>query len=455
MSVLFCTACGYRVSFGSAFCEECGVVFSDKIEPGTGETSKASNHPSSPPWMTWLDVGGKSLGLGAPLVAVFDFLSPRVALLPFAATIALVGLVTALALRKFVAPSLPATSQLRLVLAPEARLHKSPLFIGTGVLSALMVTGAAWSNANAPAGGVIASHFDAAKNAQMQLGVLQGVQKEQRIQTAVLEDIREGRTTNPRRELANQGISWDGSGFSTALDSSDIAVVQLFLNGGRRWSLSTVKDAVENDDQKMMTLLLQYTSQLDTYGESFCSETVRMVTSGKLNNFRKTQLRYDPQSVPKLTAINKSFLKLFCKTEKDFQLLNEDLKQAVKTYKDSLQFRTAAKNSAVISAAPGTYRSHTECKRDLLQNDAELLLERANTFAVHDQNCGGFPCYRQGIASDQLLSAIKEKTLRGTKLITAQLIPDIEKYCESDSGQRSPFDDFDLQILKQVIAAVS
>ena len=112
-------------------------------------------------------------------------------------------------------------------------------------------------------------------------------------------------------------------------------------------------------------------------------------------------------------------------------------------------------NSAVISAAPGTYRSHTECKRDLLLNDAEFLLERANTFAVHDQNCGGFPCYREGIASDQLLSAIKEKTLRGTKLTTAQLIPDIEKYCESDSCQKSPFDDFDLQILKQVIAAVS
>ena len=136
-------------------------------------------------------------------------------------------------------------------------------------------------------------------------------------------------------------------------------------------------------------------------------------------------------------------------------IYNEDLKQAVKTYQDSLQFRTAAKNSAVISAAPGTYRSHTECKRDLLLNDAEFLLERANTFAVHDQNCGGFPCYREGIASDQLLSAIKEKTLRGTKLTTAQLIPDIEKYCESDSCQKSPFDDFDLQILKQVIAAVS
>jgi len=167
MSVLFCTACGYRVSIGSAFCEECGVVFSDKIEPGTGETSKASNHPSSPPWMTWLDVGGKSLGLGAPLAAVFDFLSPRVALLPFAATIAVVGLVTALALRKFVAPSLPSTSKLRLVLAPEAGLHRSRLMIGTGLLSVLMVTGAAWSNANAPEGGVIASKFDAARVAQM------------------------------------------------------------------------------------------------------------------------------------------------------------------------------------------------------------------------------------------------------------------------------------------------
>lgn len=173
MKTLFCTACGHGISAGSAFCEECGEVFGNEIEQGRGEIPTASNQLSSPAWMTRLDVGGKSLGLGAPLVAVFDFLSPRVALLPFAATIAIVGLVTALALRKFIVPSLPTTSKLRKVLAPEAGLHKSPLLIGTGMLSALMVTRAAWSNANAPADGVMVSHFDATKNAQMQLGVLQ------------------------------------------------------------------------------------------------------------------------------------------------------------------------------------------------------------------------------------------------------------------------------------------
>lgn len=241
----FCTGCGAPAATDQNHCDNCGLRLHDApvASPGSGAYGLAAHRKPST-LITWLDVGGKSLAFGTPLVAVFDFLSPRIALLPTAAVVAVVGLVVAVALRKFVAPALPAASWLRRVLAPEATLHKSPMLIATGVLSALMVTGAAWSSVNATEGGVIASKFDAAKNAQMQLGVLQGLQKEQRQQTAVLEDIREGRSNNPRKELVNLGVLWSNENFRSALVNSDLRVAQLFMDGGMGTDTTTLITAM-------------------------------------------------------------------------------------------------------------------------------------------------------------------------------------------------------------------
>lgn len=145
---------------------------------------------------------------------------------------------------------------------------------------------------------------------------------------------------------------------------------------------------------------------------------------------------------------------VFCKSERNLAFLNEELKEQRMPYQRHLQFRVVATNSAGISAAPGTYRTSTECKRDLLADNGKLLFRRANTFVVHDQKCGGLPCYHDGIDSDRLLSAVKEKTPHGARLVTPQLMPDLEKYCQSDSGQKSHFDDFDMQLIKQIIAAI-
>lgn len=455
MNSNFCTGCGYAVSVDGKFCEECGVVFSNKTKPDVAEMQRVPANPLPSTFITWIDVGGKSLAFGAPMVAIFNFLSPRVALLPVAAIIAVVGLLSAIALRKFVAPNLPVANKFRAALAPDVQLHKSPFLIATGLLSALMVTGAAWSSSNAVKGGVIASSFDAAKNAQMQLGVMQGLQKEQRMQTAVLEDIRDGRTINPRRELANQGITWDGNGFGNAIESSDITVIQLFLNGGMRWRLHNLERSVERGNQKIMALFLQYPTLLDADDERDCWSSAIHVRLGKLESFRKKQLKYEPQPVPVLTATDKGFLKLFCTATKDVAYLSKELKSEAESYDKRLLDRSATMDSVGISASPGTRRTSIECKRDLLANNAKLLLERANTFVAHEQRCGGIPCYGYAIASDQLLYAIKEKNSRGASLLTEHMTPDIEKYCESNSGQESPFDDFDMQVLKQIIDSLS
>ena len=184
----FCTSCGYGAPAGSRFCENCGddldgfkracgiasVEMSPEVVSGAVNKKVEVLKQARGVITSWVQPFNATLIFGTTLVAVFDFLSPRVALLPIAATIAVTGLIAATVLRRFVAPSLPDGSLLKRVLAPDARLHRSPVLVGAGVLSALMVTGAAWSSATSAGGGVIASKFDAARDAQIGLGVIQG-----------------------------------------------------------------------------------------------------------------------------------------------------------------------------------------------------------------------------------------------------------------------------------------
>ena len=423
MTVLFCTACGYGVSVGSAFCEECGEVFSDDIQPGKDEIPKVSIQPWSPAWMTWLDVGGKSLGLGAPLVAVFDFLSPRVALLPFAATIAIVGLVTAIALRKFVVPSLPATSKLRTVLAPEAGLHKSPLLIGTGVLSALMVTGAAWSNANAPAGGVMASHFDAARNAQMQLGVLQGLQKEQRVQTAVLEDIREGRSMDPRKELSNIGGTWNSENFQNALTNSDLRVIQLFLDGGIGTDKATLVTAMFSAPPAAQTLFVQRGGPART---DACEQALTASRSQLLQN--PGELAWAVWRKVCADAESKKRAKV---------VLSEMALEATNSYDSALSaFKQAEKKHAESQKKP--FLSVAACVAHELRDNANPLIAE---FSRSEASSGFKKSTTVGAREMFLLSLWKELT--AVKLIREQtgrdppagfiadeLRPKVERFCQ-------------------------
>ena len=282
------------------------------------------------------------------------FLSPRFALLPIAAAVAVTGMLAALALRKFVAPSLPQGSTLRRALSPELGVHKSPIVITTGLLSALMVSGAAWSHVNAPGGGVIASKFDAAKNAQVQLGILQAIQKEQRGQTAVLEDIRDGRTLNPRRELANQGILWTYKAFEDALEAKDLTVVTLFISGGMTWgpyaglkALWSKQDAISDQLISRPELLDLDAMRLSQYG---CFNYIQVFNQPS----RETEKLQDSKQIrPRvLRAQDKQWLKLICGNE-------EGKATALAELQDQM-----AKHSALPAA---------ECRKRLTHNDASAI----------------------------------------------------------------------------------
>lgn len=188
MNGQICTLCGNNAVDGGSLCKECEVrqAGAKGAELGSStalppiQSSEAIDRRAEMLKQTrgvisgWVAPFNSMFLFGGTLVAVFDFLSPRVALLPIAAVIAVLGLVATIVMRRFVAPDLPEGSKFRRLLAPNSGLHRSPILVGSCVLSALMVTGAAWSSAKSADGGVIASKFSAARNAQIQLGMIEG-----------------------------------------------------------------------------------------------------------------------------------------------------------------------------------------------------------------------------------------------------------------------------------------
>ena len=203
---LFCTSCGWRIDGEVLFCENCGESVSqvhttaaivstaamDVVALNGGAAASLPLHRTRTAIGTWLAPFNGAVLFGGTVVSVFDFLSPRIVLLPLAAILAASALLLMILARKFIAPDLKSESKMRQVMAPDVVFHKSPLLIMMSVFTALTVTGAAWSGAASATGGVMASKFDMVRGAQMQLGILHVMQKEQRVQTAVLVDIRDG-----------------------------------------------------------------------------------------------------------------------------------------------------------------------------------------------------------------------------------------------------------------------
>ena len=459
MSTLFCTTCGQGIDANALFCEHCGAGLSTKAELAP-QTDPADIKKFELPlkkvrtvFSNWVMPLNETLIFGTTLAGVLDFLSPRVALLPVAATLAVAGLLTALLLRKFVAPGLPAGSALHRALAPNVSLHKSPLLISAGTLSALLVSGAAWSNASSAAGGVIAGKFDAARNAQMQLGVMQGLQKEQRVQTAVLEDIREGRTTNPRRELANQGILWTTSAFNDAVEKSDKPVVSLFLAGGMKWDLSTVKYSQRFEGVDIQLLLLEYPKSIEKNDQ--CRDAIYQITEKEIATLRKLSNR-KAQIVPRLSELNTRLLKLFCSEPAALAELVTLIKQDEETYKRWYE-EELRKQAERLGPIPGIRRTPEECISELSASNGLRIQKALASYkysweAQYERSGRGpSPIDRRG-PFERLMDRAKA---------SGRFVPDSESkieiaaFCVNDDNNISTLDDFHLQVFKQVYSFLS
>ena len=101
MSSKFCTVCGHRAFADTRFCDECGAVFDvdlaydrktniETIPADTPTTREAVVKNARLVISSWVIPINATLVFGSTLVAVFDFLSPRVVLLPIASSIVVV-----------------------------------------------------------------------------------------------------------------------------------------------------------------------------------------------------------------------------------------------------------------------------------------------------------------------------------------------------------------------------
>lgn len=406
----------------------------------------------------------KAAGLGAPLVFVFDFVSPHIALLPAAAGLAVTGLLAAVVLRKYVAPGLPATSAFRQALAPELGLHRSRWVLGTGVLAALMVTGAAWSNANAPEGGIIASKFDAVKNAQMQLFTLQAVQKEQRVQTTVLEDIRDGRTLNPRKELANQGILWTDRAFRDALDAKDLAVVTLFIDGGMTWGPKTGLEALYGRQDAISDKLISRPELLviDRFKTPQCWSYIRVFNQPT----KETEKLQDAKQIrPRvLRAQDKQWLKLICgNAEGQATALAELQDQMAKystlpasecrqrfTHKDSKAMTLLSIDSGLASLPFERNESETAALRQVVEDQSDKT-SSSTLIPMTPENNRTFEPLRPKAAPTAAPSNEANK-----ETLTPQMLEAINNYCNMVS-RRPPaeYNGWTVESMKQIIAAIN
>ena len=443
---LFCTACGQKIEAGSRFCGHCGATVSrpdtasDASLPSYDGPEKAT-HPGGVVQVartainSWVMPFNASLLFAGTLAGLFDFLSPRLALLPVAAAVAVAGLLVTLLLRRYIAPSLPDSNRLRMLLAPDARLHRSPLMIAAAVLSAVMVSGAAWSSALAPGGGIIASKFDAVRNAQQQLGVLQGLQKEQRVQTAVMEDIREGRSANPRRELANQGILWTLESFNSALKSHDLQAVGLFLAGGMRWRLYQVQHLLTAQDDEAARLFLSYPAQIGQ-SASECADLMRTLVRP---DAATRDLPLLEQKAHALTTMERRFLKTFCAQPENVAAAAAVLKQ----YEQSRQQALDDYKRRQAAAVPGR-----QCEQLALANGGQALFLEAASFNILAPTTY--------TPRQELLASFNIALVTGGEGLTPKLVESVKKYCLTQATPQasSAVSDTEVQGMQQVMGAL-
>ena len=188
--------------------------------------------------------------LSSAVVAIADFLSPKLKLLPSLTVIGFLGVVLVLLLRKFL-KTRPAASRVGKWLNPRGPFHRAPAFNAAMFVTLVLCIGMVSSSVNAEKNGFLAANFDPFATFQQQMGIVSGIDSTvKRVETKVdvvstkidgmdgkidvIEGVVSGDTamSDPRKELARMGVTWSSASFGEAIRRNDGRVVQLFLEGG-------------------------------------------------------------------------------------------------------------------------------------------------------------------------------------------------------------------------------
>ena len=159
------------------------------------------------------------------LIPLLDFLRPKTSLISYLAAVAVLFFVVLVVLKKMGKPT------------PQA--IPSALLVTTGICACLVTVSAYASNQHPE--GYAASKFPEVRSVQTSLLGLErqtaAINEKLDRQGVVLEDIRSGRSDDPRVALKNMGVAWSFAEFRDASARGDLKVMDLFLQGGMTTTL--------------------------------------------------------------------------------------------------------------------------------------------------------------------------------------------------------------------------
>lgn len=117
----------------------------------------------------------------------------------------------------------------------------------------------------------------------------------------------------PREELNLMGIPQDENNFRSAIDRNDTRVVSLFLRTGMSWKLSWTEQALANNHDEVLEMLLRYRLQMDERRP--CRRFIE-------------NLAHNMSGEGKLSALRKSYLRAFCSSDPVVERQRYELQQA-------------------------------------------------------------------------------------------------------------------------------
>lgn len=120
---------------------------------------------------------------------------------------------------------------------------KKGLFQVLAFLTALSIAAAAYGEDNKQ--GLLSTKFETVASLQSSLGVISNkldvISKKQEEMKVAIDLVKKETSEDPRKELANRGVSWNASSFWDALIQNDKEAIKLFIDGG-------FKNLKEEDD---------------------------------------------------------------------------------------------------------------------------------------------------------------------------------------------------------------
>jgi hypothetical protein len=272
--------------------------------------------------------------------------------------------------------------------------------------------------------------------------VMEGMRREQGVQTKVLEDIREGRTLNPRRELANQGIMWTHEAFRAALRSADAPVVSLFIAGGMKWGALDGVIALDHRETSLASQLVDRPDLLDLSDRDNTRDGCqRFIGYFNRPSAESARLPERDQRAYALTSQDKKWVKLFCDNAAGKELAQSELQRASERHESALaSYRKEL--SQLVSA--------DECRQRELADGARKLFYEGLQWS--------FP-FTRGLSERELMLSVVSNQLAngGGMTLSAQVLAAVKTYCAAVAARKPELavNDRAIQSMQQIVKALN